>query len=464
MINNKKIVLFEQKMRSTNTPDIAIQIFKYYYSQLLDGNTGFIRTADIEPVVSPLKADDLPERLQAIGRDALSKTVTIKLNGGLGTSMGLDSAKSLLPVKEGLAFLDIIAQQSLGNNSHLLLMNSFSTRDDSLALLKQKYPKLLERNLDVDFLQHKVPKINKDDFLPAAWAKNPELEWCPPGHGNIYPALVTSNMLDQFLESGFKYAFIANADNLGAVVDEIILGYFAENDIPFLMEVTKRTEMDRKGGFPVRHKSGELVLWETAQCHPDEVDEYQNINRFTHSSTNNIWVNLEKLKVEMERRNNNLQLTMIRNEKTVDPQDSSSPKVYQLETAMGAAVSVFTGAEIIEVSRRRFSPVKSTNELLAVRSDAYILTSDYRIVIHPERELPPPVIFLDSKYYKMYYDLDARFPSEVPSLIDCEKLEVEGDVLFGENVKLKGNVKIINTTKEQVRIENMTLENEEWRV
>ena len=463
-MNNNKFDLFEQKMRSENIPEVAIQVFGYYYTQLLDGNTGFIRTADIEPVVSPPKADDLPERLQAIGRDALSKTVTIKLNGGLGTSMGLDSAKSLLPVKEGLAFLDIIAQQSLGNNSHLLLMNSFSTRDDSLALLKQKYPKLLERNLDVDFLQHKVPKVNKDNFLPATWAKKPELEWCPPGHGNIYPALVTSNMLDQLLEFGFKYAFIANADNLGAVVDETILGYFSESDIPFLMEVTRRTEMDRKGGFPVHHKNGQLVLWETAQCHPDEIDEYQDIERFPHSSTNNIWVNLEKLKVEMERKNNNLQLTMIRNEKTVDPQDSSSPKIYQLETAMGAAISFFTGAKIIEVSRRRFSPVKSTNELLAVRSDAYILTPDFRVILNPKRELPPPIVFLDSKYYKMYYDLDARFPSEIPSLINCEKLELEGDVVFGENVKITGNVKIINTTKEQIRIENMTLENEERRV
>lgn len=463
-MNNKKFALFEEKMRRNNIPDVAIQIFGYYYAQLLEGHTGFIRTADITPVLSPPRADDLPEGLAAIGRKALSKTVTIKLNGGLGTSMGLDTAKSLLPIKEGLAFLDIIAQQSLNNNSHLLLMNSFSTREDSLALLKQKYPKLLERNLGVDFLQHKVPKVNKADFLPVSWAKNPELEWCPPGHGNIYPALVTSNMLNQLLASGFKYAFIANADNLGAVVDETILGYFAKNKIPFLMEVTKRTEMDRKGGFPVRHKNGGLVLWETAQCHPDEMDKYQDITRFIHTSTNNIWINLEKLKVEMERMNNNLQLTMIRNEKNVDPQDSHSPKVYQLETAMGAAISVFAGSEIIEVSRRRFSPVKSTNELLAVRSDAYVLTPDFRVTLNPKRQLPPPVIFLDSKHYKMYYDLDARFPSGIPSLIDCQKLEVEGDILFGKNVKIKGNVKVINTTNKQIRLENMTIENEEQRI
>ena len=462
-MNNNDFLLYKEKMHNNNIPDIAIQIFEYYYTQLLDGHTGYIRTADIGPVLSPPKTDALPETLQTVGQAALPKTVTIKLNGGLGTSMGLDTAKSLLPVKEGLAFLDIIAQQSLGNNSHLLLMNSFSTRDDSLALLKKKYAKLLERNLNVDFLQHKVPKVNKADFRPATWEKNPELEWCPPGHGNIYPALVTSNMLNDLLDAGFKYAFISNADNLGAVVDETILGYFAQNEIPFLMEVTKRTEMDRKGGFPVRHKSGGLVLWETAQCHPDEMDEYQDITRFTHTSTNNIWVNLEQLKVEMERMHNNLQLTMIRNEKNVDPQDGNSPKVYQLETAMGAAISVFDGAEIIEVPRSRFSPVKSTNELLAVRSDAYVLTDDFIVTLNPQRELPPPVIFLDSTYYKMYYDLDARFPTGAPSLIACAKLEIEGDVLFGENVVLKGDVKVINTTGQQVRIENMTLDNQEWR-
>ncbi len=462
-MTHDKFVFFEEKMRSNDLPDVAIQIFKYYYAQLLAGQTGYIRTADIAPIVSPPKTDALSKTLTAIGRAALSQTVTIKLNGGLGTSMGLDSAKSLLPVKDGLAFLDVIAQQSLSNQSHLLLMNSFSTRDDSLALLQEKYPKLLERNLDVDFVQHKVPKVNKADFLPATWEKNPALEWCPPGHGNIYPALVTSNMLDKLLDAGFKYAFISNADNLGAVIDETLLGYFAENEIPFLMEVTKRTAMDRKGGFPVQHKDGGLVLWETAQCHPDEMDEYQDISRFTHTSTNNIWVNLVQLKVEMEKMHNNLQLTMIRNEKNIDPQDSNSPKVYQLETAMGAAISVFDGAQVIEVPRSRFSPVKSTNELLAVRSDAYVLTPDFRVTLNPQRELPPPVIFLDAQYYKMYYDLDTRFPTGAPSLIDCEKLEIEGDVLFGENVTLKGNVKIVNTTQEQVRLENMTLENEVWR-
>jgi UTP--glucose-1-phosphate uridylyltransferase len=463
-MTNNNFAFFEEKMRSNNIPDVAIQIFEYYYAQLLEGNTGYIRTATIEPLVSPPNTDDLLLGLDAVGRQALSQTVTIKLNGGLGTSMGLDSAKSLLPVKEGFTFLDVIAQQSLDNHSHLLLMNSFSTRDDSLKLLKEKYAKLFERNLDVDFLQHKVPKVSKADFLPATWQKNPALEWCPPGHGNIYPALVTSKMLDDLLNAGFKYAFISNADNLGAVVDETILGYFAENEIPFLMEVTKRTAMDRKGGFPVRHKSGGLVLWETAQCHPDEMDEYQDITRFTHTSTNNIWVNLEQLKVEMEKMHNNLQLTMIRNEKTVDPQDGNSPKVYQLETAMGAAISVFAGAQVIEVPRSRFSPVKSTNELLAVRSDAYVLTSDFRVTLNPQRELPPPVIFLDAQYYKMFYDLDARFPTGAPSLIHCEKLEIEGDVLFGENVKLNGKVKVINTTDEQVRLENITLDNEVWQV
>ena len=462
-MTDNKFDLFAKKMRDADIPDVASQIFEYYYLQLLAGNTGFIRTADIEPVVSPPTTDNLPDTLKAIGEEALSKTVTIKLNGGLGTSMGLDTAKSLLSVKENRSFLEVIAQQSIDINSHLLLMNSFSTREDSLALLKEKYPALLEKSIGIDFLQHKVPKVMQEGFMPASWAKNPALEWCPPGHGNIYPALVTSNMLDQLLDAGFKYAFISNSDNLGAVVDAIILGYFVENNVPFLMEVTKRTAMDRKGGFPVHHKSGKLVLWETAQCHPDEMDEFQDITRFAHASTNNIWINLAQLKVEMERKNNNLQLTMIRNEKTVDPQDGSSPKVYQLETAMGAAISTFAGSEIIEVPRSRFSPVKSTNELLAVRSNAYTLTEDFRIVLNPERKLPPPVIFLDSQYYKMYYDLDARFPAGAPSLIDCQKLEVEGDVLFGENVTLIGDVKVINTTGKQVRLENITLKNETWR-
>ena len=123
----------------------------------------------------------------------LDEAVVIKLNGGLGTSMGMDRAKSLLEVKDGLSFLDIIARQVLalraesGARIPLVLMNSFATRDDSLAQLA-RYADLAS-DVPPDFVQHKEPKLLVDGLTPAEWPEDPALEWCPPGHGDIYTAL-----------------------------------------------------------------------------------------------------------------------------------------------------------------------------------------------------------------------------------------------------------------------------------
>ena len=112
-----------------------------------------------------------------------------------------------------------------------------------------------------------------------------------------------------------------------------------------------------------------------------------------------------------------LGLPLIVNRKTVDPGDKSTPEVFQLETAMGAAIGVFDGARPVGVPRRRFSPVKTTEDLLALRSDAYVLTDDARVELAPERDGTPPVVDLDDDYYKLLRDFDARFPGGAPSLV-----------------------------------------------
>ncbi len=122
---------------------------------------------------------------------------------------------------------------------------------------------------------------------------------------------------------------------------------------------------------------------------------------------------------------------MIRNSKTLDPRDPSSPKVYQLETAMGAAIASFEGSGALRVPRTRFAPVKTCDDLLGVRSDAFVLTEDWRVVLRPARRYGVPVISLDPKYYKLIDQMEARFPYGPPSLIECERLTVKGDVRFG---------------------------------
>ena len=460
---DEKFAPFAERMRNENMPELAIKSFKYYYSQLVEGKTGFIRAADIETVEDIPDVESISEQTANIGQAALSSAVILKLNGGLGTSMGLEKAKSLLQIKGEYSFLDIIAQQALALDIPLVLMNSFATEEDSLAFL-EKYPKLWKSGINLSFLQHKVPKVKQADLTPVTWDENPGLEWAPPGHGNIYSALVTSRMLDKLLEAGFKYAFISNSDNLGAVIDTKILGHLVETQAPFLMEVAERTEMDIKGGFPVRYRDGKLLLWEIAQCPPEEKHIHQDIERFNYFNTNSIWINLVALKEEMEKKENNLQLPMIRNEKTVDPNKSDSTTVFSLETAQGAAISAFEGSQPVRFPRNRFNPVKTTNELLAIRSDAYTLTSDFRIILNPERSLPRPVVMLDSRYYRLLNDLESRFPVEVPSMLNCRSLSIEGDIKFGKNVVFKGDVQLINSSKDQVILEDILIGDREWKM
>jgi UTP--glucose-1-phosphate uridylyltransferase len=448
-----------EKMRAEGVADLAIRNFEHYYGLLEKGEAGMLPESEIEPVDEVPDAEDLPGGGNA-AREALDRTVVVKLNGGLGTSMGMTRAKSLLEAKNGLSFLDVIARQVLdvrrrsGARLPLVLMNSFYTRDDSLAAL-ERYPDL-RADVPLDFVQGKVPKIGADDLEPVSWPDDPDLEWAPPGHGDLYTALVTSGMLEQLLDRGYQYAFVANADNLGATLDERILGWFAREQLPFLMEVADRTEADRKGGHLARRRDGGgLVLREIAQTPDDDLDAFQDVRRHRFFNTNTLWVDLHALARLMDERDGVLGLPMIVNRKTVDPGDPSSPAVIQLETAMGAAIDVFEGAAAVRVPRERFAPVKTTNDLLVVRSDAYVLTDDARVVVAPERRLDGlPLVDLDSGYFKLLRDFDERFPAGPPSLIECERLTVKGDVLFGADVKVRGSVTVEQEGEHQLRIED----------
>ena len=435
----------EEKMRAAGVPDVAIATFRHYYEQLEAGETGMVAEAEIRPVESLPSADDLPEPGDAAG--VLDRAVTLKLNGGLGTSMGMTGAKSLLPVKDGLSFLDVVARQVLdlrrrhGARLPLVLMDSFHTREDSLAALARHEG--IEADVPLDFVQNKEPKLLAGDLTPATWPADPDLEWCPPGHGDLYTALVTSGMLERLLDRGYEYAFVSNSDNLGAVLDPRILAWFAAQRIPFLMEVADRTPADRKGGhLAARASDGQLVLREIAQTPQEDRDAFQDVSRHRFFNTNTLWVDLRALARVLEARDNVLGLPMIVNRKTVDPADASTPEVLQLETAMGAAISVFEGARALRVPRERFAPVKTTNDLLALRSDCYELTADARIVPVPGLYGGLPLVDLDPAHYKLVPDFEARFPAGAPSLVDCERLAVRGDVTFGAGVVVRGDVTV----------------------
>ncbi|MCH7695144.1 MAG: UTP--glucose-1-phosphate uridylyltransferase [Proteobacteria bacterium] len=455
---------FADKMRAEGLPSIVIETFNHYYKKLLEGETGFIKESDIYPVETLPDMESFNADVADTGRAAISKTVLIKLNGGLGTSMGLAKPKSLIKVKQKLSFLDIIARHAIHHGTPLIFMNSFVTREDTLEILKQ-YPRLWDNDIGIDFVQHKVPKINQADFTPALWPQAPHMEWCPPGHGDIYTALQTSGMLERLLVAGYEYAFVSNVDNLGAVLNLSILGYFSQQQISFMMEVTDRTEADKKGGHLAKLVNGQLILRESAQCPAADIASFEDVSRHKYFNTNNLWINLVALKSTMAANNNILGLSLIRNAKTLDPRNIQSPPVYQLETAMGSAISVFENAQALRVPRHRFSPVKTTNDLLLVRSDAYLLTDDYLVVPDPARQGDFPVVELDTRHYKFIDDFEARFPAGIPSLTSCSGMSVKGDIKFAENITLIGDVYLDNNSGSQVNITANSVINggQRWR-
>lgn len=453
-LDAKALERFAETMRSEGLPEIATRSFLRAVEFVSGGGATTVGDHEIEPVA------DLPEMAtlatyQEAGRAALGSAAVIKLNGGLGTSMGLSRAKSLLPIREGLTFLDSIAQQVLwqrkafGVDLPLVLMNSYRTQDDSLEALS-KYPSLAA-GLPLDFVQHKVPRIDAETWRPVEWPADPSMAWCPPGHGDLYIALESSGMLETLRSRGIRYAFVSNADNLGAVLDLSILGFIADNQIPFLMEVAMRTEADKKGGHLAR-KDGRLILRESAQCPEADLKAFQDISKHRYFNTNNLWIDLEAVAESLADSGDGMPLSIIQNEKQVDPKDASSPRCYQLETAMGSAIECFEGAQAIVVPRERFAPVKTTNDLLELWSDAFELTEDARMVPTDAEAKRERVIDLDPKFFKRVDQLQERFPAGAPSLAACKRLSVRGDHRFGADVEMSGRVELVNTSDAQVEV------------
>jgi UTP--glucose-1-phosphate uridylyltransferase len=427
------------KMRDADVPATAIEVFSRAYGMLADGATGVVAESDVDPLGDVPRRADLEVDDDA-AREAIGATVVIKLNGGLGTSMGIGRAKSLLPVRGDRTFLDLIAGQVLaarerhGVRLPLVLLNSFRTRDDTLEALRA-YPGLAVDGVPLDLLQNREPRLLADDLTPVEWPQDRSLEWCPPGHGDLYTALWTTGLLTTLLDAGFRYANVSNADNLGASPDAAMAGWFAGSGAGFGAEVARRTPADRKGGHLVRRSSdGRIVLRDTAQVAPGDEEAASDIDRHPFFNTNNLWFDLRRLADLLSRDDGVLPLPLIRNEKTVDPADPDSPRVVQIESAMGAAIELFDDAAVIEVGRERFLPVKTTDDLLVVRSDAYAVRDDSTL----EAVTPAPVVELDPTHYKLLADFDARFAHDVPSLTLAESIVVHGDWTFGAGVSVVG--------------------------
>ncbi|XP_008804801.1 UTP--glucose-1-phosphate uridylyltransferase [Phoenix dactylifera] len=403
-----------------------------------------IQTPTDEVVVPYDSLAPYPEDLGTI-KKLLDKLVVLKLNGGLGTTMGCTGPKSVIEVRSGFTFLDLIVIQieslnkKYGCNVPLLLMNSFNTHEDTLKIV-EKYS---NSNIEIHtFNQSQYPRIVVEDFTPLPCkGKAGKDGWYPPGHGDVFPSLMNSGKLDALLSQGKEYVFIANSDNLGAVVDIQILNHLIDHQNEYCMEVTPKTLADVKGGTLISYE-GRVQLLEIAQVPDAHVNEFKSIEKFKIFNTNNLWVNLKAIKRLVEA--DALKMEIIPNPKEVD-----GVKVLQLETAAGAAIRFFDNAIGINVPRSRFLPVKATSDLLLVQSDLYTLVDGFVIRNKARTNPANPTIELGPEFKKVGNFL-SRFKS-IPSIVELDSLKVSGDVWFGSGIVLKGNVSI--TAKPGVKLE-----------
>ena len=432
-----------EKMKAHGMSDTAVAQFKRLYDVWRNEEaSSWIREDSVEPLTGVPSFHDVYKTIdhdKAVG--AFAKTAFLKLNGGLGTSMGLECAKSLLPVRRHKAkqmrFIDIIigqvvtARTRLNVRLPLTLMNSFRTSEDTMKVLRANR-RFTQGDVPMEIIQHVEPKIVAETGEPVEFPENPDLEWCPPGHGDLYSTIWESGLLDILEEQGFKYLFISNSDNLGARPSRTLAQHFENTGAPFMVEVATRTYADRKGGHIVRDKAtGRLLLREMSQVHDADKADAQDIAKHPYFNTNSIWVRIDALKAKLAEYDGVLPLPVIRNFKTVDPTDANTQKVVQLETAMGAAISLFDGAICVQVDRMRFLPVKTTNDLFIMRSDRFHLTDSYEM---EDGNYIFPNVDLDPRYYKNINDFNERFPYSVPSLAAANSVTVRGDWTFGQNV------------------------------
>ncbi|KUJ22764.1 UTP-glucose-1-phosphate uridylyltransferase [Mollisia scopiformis] len=428
--------LFETEM------DNFFALFRRYLNDKAKGNT-----LDWDRIAPPAQGQvvDYNELANSESVGFLSKLAVLKLNGGLGTSMGCVGPKSVIEVRDGMSFLDLSVRQieylnrTYDVNVPFVLMNSFNTDVDTSNIIK-KYE---GHNIDIlTFNQSRYPRILKDSLLPAPKSfKSPISDWYPPGHGDVFESLYNSGILDKLIERGVEILFLSNVDNLGAVVDLRILQHMVETDAEYIMELTDKTKADVKGGTIIDYE-GSVRLLEIAQVPKEHTNEFKSIKKFKYFNTNNIWLNLKAVKRIVE--NNELEMEIIPNNKSVpaDKKGESDISIVQLETAVGAAIRHFKNAHGVNVPRRRFLPVKTCSDLMLVKSDLYSLKHG-QLAIDPNRFGPAPLIKLGNDFKKVS-DFQKRIGS-IPKIIELDHLTITGAVNLGRGVTLKGTVIIVAT-------------------
>ncbi len=455
VVEKLKIVLPDHldKLSQIEAPELIKVQFTGMLLKYFLGDRGLIdldevqalKSGDIVPYAT-LTTDDFDA-----GESAISSVGFLKLNGGLGTTMGCTGPKSAISVDGNRNFLDFIVDQITTLQTQydcqipLILLNSYYTEAATTHLIGDRLPV-------VSLKQHQVPRIDVRTGEPVQFKDDLNAEWNPPGHGDLYAALVSSGTLQSLIDQGIRYLFVSNSDNLGASIDLKILGYMIRKELDFLMETTPKTPSDRKGGTLVRYHN-RLFILERAQVSADQNSEFENINRFQIFNTNNIWLDLTKVNLRLQKMD--MDLPLIVNPKTVH-----GVRVDQLESAMGSAISLFDRSASVVVPRNRFMPVKSVADLMLLRSDVTEKSpsGEVRISRYRTRRGLPDIQL--GAAYQSVAAFDHLVP-HLPSLLQCRSLEVSGNVHFGPDVSISGEVWISTTHPDGLHLSHIALKDEE---
>ncbi|KAJ3488931.1 hypothetical protein NLI96_g2472 [Meripilus lineatus] len=433
--------------------DTEMQSFFFLFTRYLSERAKS-QDLDWDRIKSPAEDQIVPySKLHAGDASNLAKLAVLKVNGGLGTSMGMTGAKSALEVKDDMTFLDLTVRQIEHLNTTnrvdvpLILMTSFNTHEDTLRIIK----KYANQQLRITtFNQSRYPRIYKESLLPCPkTADDDKKNWYPPGHGDLYNALYQSGVLDDLLAEGKEYLFVSNSDNLGAVVDDKILQHMIESQAEFIMEVTDKTKADIKGGTLIDY-DGSIRLLEVAQVASEHIEDFKSVRKFKIFNTNNLWINLRALKRIME--GAEMELDIIVNPKTTDDGQAVIQARFQRPflASAGAAIKHFKNGHGVNVPRSRFLPVKSCSDLLLIKSDIYSLEHG-QLVINEQRMFETTPVIKLGDHFKKIAQFQKRF-KKIPKIIELDHLTVTGDVNFGRNVTLRGTVIIVANEGQRIDI------------
>ncbi|KAK7351945.1 hypothetical protein VNO77_11734 [Canavalia gladiata] len=410
-----KTLLLEQKKAASANPKIDAR----EEAPRIEGRKRKSDLAKVGVTVVPYaNLAPLPEDIEET-KKLLDKLVVVKFDGCPGRNMGFECPKSAVDITDGLTFQDLIINQIENLNSKygcrvpLLLFIKDDTHDSTLKVM-EKYSK---SSVEVHtFKQIEGPELK----LSGGHYSKDEVHSFD--EVDMFRSLMTRGTLDSLLSQGKEYILVMKSDNVATIIDPNILNHLMTNDIEYCMEVTP-SHLFNLVLTPRNFKLQEIAR---------NQDKHSKGN-FKLIDTTNMWVSLRAIKRLVDG------YELMHRTPSVSKKNDYDQTLQDI--AAGPAIQFFNNVVGVSVPESRYLPLDATSDLLVVQSDLYTCREGV-LTRNPARTNPlNPVIDLGPEFEKVDA-FQGRFRS-IPSIIGLDSLMVRGDVWFGANITLKGQVTIV---------------------